>query len=436
MATVTFDKATRIYPGSTKPAVDALDIAIEDGEFLVLVGPSGCGKSTSLRMLAGLEDVNGGAIRIGDRDVTHLPPKDRDIAMVFQNYALYPHMSVADNMGFALKIAGVNKAEIRQKVEEAAKILDLTEYLDRKPKALSGGQRQRVAMGRAIVREPQVFLMDEPLSNLDAKLRVSTRTQIASLQRRLGITTVYVTHDQVEAMTMGDRVAVLKDGLLQQIDTPRNMYDKPANLFVAGFIGSPAMNLVEVPITDGGVKFGNSVVPVNREALKAATDKGDRTVTVGVRPEHFDVVEHGGAAAASSPRTPRTPRRPRRLGERRRGAGRRRLCLRQRRHRRRPEGPGRARERPPGAGEGRHTARRAAPRRDPCVLHVHRRAPVRLSTVRTPSRQRAPRYAAGPSSHDRSGPSVNPLPRKPHFLIPRKSDGMSSRHYRPLPSHA
>ncbi|WP_330458535.1 sn-glycerol-3-phosphate ABC transporter ATP-binding protein UgpC [Streptomyces sp. NBC_00820] len=300
MATVTFDKATRIYPGSTKPAVDGLDIAIEDGEFLVLVGPSGCGKSTSLRMLAGLEDVNGGAIRIGDRDVTHLPPKDRDIAMVFQNYALYPHMSVADNMGFALKIAGVSKAVIRQKVEEAAKILDLTEYLDRKPKALSGGQRQRVAMGRAIVREPQVFLMDEPLSNLDAKLRVSTRTQIASLQRRLGITTVYVTHDQVEAMTMGDRVAVLKDGLLQQVDSPRNMYDKPANLFVAGFIGSPAMNLVEVPITDGGVKFGNSVVPVGRDALSAAADRGDTTVTVGVRPEHFDVVELGGGAAAKS----------------------------------------------------------------------------------------------------------------------------------------
>ncbi len=300
MATVSFDKATRIYPGAEKPSVDALDIEIADGEFLVLVGPSGCGKSTSLRMLAGLEDVNSGAIRIGDRDVTHLPPKDRDIAMVFQNYALYPHMTVADNMGFALKIAGVPKAEIRQKVEDAAKILDLTQYLERKPKALSGGQRQRVAMGRAIVREPQVFLMDEPLSNLDAKLRVSTRTQIASLQRRLGITTVYVTHDQVEAMTMGDRVAVLKDGLLQQVDSPRNMYDRPANLFVAGFIGSPAMNLVEVPITDGGVKFGNSVVPVSREALQAASDKGDRAVTVGIRPEHLDVVELGGPAAAST----------------------------------------------------------------------------------------------------------------------------------------
>ncbi|WP_435974805.1 ABC transporter ATP-binding protein [Streptomyces sp. Qhu_M48] len=289
MASVTFDKATRVYPGATKPSVDQLDIEIADGEFLVLVGPSGCGKSTSLRMLAGLEDVNAGSIRIGDRDVTHLPPKDRDIAMVFQNYALYPHMTVADNMGFALKIAGVNKAEIRAKVEEAAKILDLTEYLDRKPKALSGGQRQRVAMGRAIVREPQVFLMDEPLSNLDAKLRVSTRTQIAGLQRRLGITTVYVTHDQTEALTMGDRVAVLKDGLLQQVDSPRNMYDRPANLFVAGFIGSPAMNLIEVPITDGGVKFGNSVVPVSRDAIAAASANGDTTVTVGVRPEHFDV---------------------------------------------------------------------------------------------------------------------------------------------------
>ncbi|MDT0343326.1 ABC transporter ATP-binding protein [Streptomyces litchfieldiae] len=296
MATVTYDKATRVYPGSEVPAVDQLDIQIADGEFLVLVGPSGCGKSTSLRMLAGLEDVNGGAIRIGDRDVTHLPPKDRDIAMVFQNYALYPHMTVAQNMGFALKIAGVNKADIRKKVEEAAKILDLTEYLDRKPKALSGGQRQRVAMGRAIVREPQVFLMDEPLSNLDAKLRVQTRTQIAGLQRRLGVTTVYVTHDQVEAMTMGDRVAVLKDGLLQQVDSPRNMYDKPANLFVAGFIGSPAMNLVEVPITDGGVKFGNSVVPVERTALTEAQNKGDTHVVVGCRPEHFAVVNGSGEA--------------------------------------------------------------------------------------------------------------------------------------------
>jgi len=289
MATVTFDKASRIYPGSTKPAVDQLDLAVGDGEFLVLVGPSGCGKSTSLRMLAGLEDVNAGRILIGDRDVTQLPPKDRDIAMVFQSYALYPHMTVADNMGFALKIAGINKAEIRQRVEEAAKILDLEQYLERKPKALSGGQRQRVAMGRAIVRKPQVFLMDEPLSNLDAKLRVQTRTQIASLQRRLGVTTVYVTHDQVEAMTMGDRVAVLKDGLLMQVGTPRDPYDHPNNVFVAGFIGSPAMNLLELPVTDGGVKFGDTVYPIDRTALSHAEGK----VTLGVRPEDLNLSERG-----------------------------------------------------------------------------------------------------------------------------------------------
>jgi len=289
MATVTFDKASRIYPGSTKPAVDQLDLAIEDGEFLVLVGPSGCGKSTSLRMLAGLEDVNAGRILIGDRDVTQLPPKDRDIAMVFQSYALYPHMTVADNMGFALKIAGVNKSEIKTRVDEAAKILDLTQYLERKPKALSGGQRQRVAMGRAIVRKPQVFLMDEPLSNLDAKLRVQTRTQIASLQRRLGVTTVYVTHDQVEAMTMGDRVCVLKDGLLQQVGSPRDLYDHPNNVFVAGFIGSPAMNLLQLPVADGGVKLGDHVHPVERSVLSGA---GDR-VTLGVRPEDLELSERG-----------------------------------------------------------------------------------------------------------------------------------------------
>ena len=290
MATVTFDKATRVYPGADKPSVDKLDLHVEDGEFLVLVGPSGCGKSTSLRMLAGLEDVNEGRILIGDRDVTNMQPKDRDIAMVFQNYALYPHMTVADNMGFALKIAGEPKDKIRTRVEEAAKILDLTEYLDRKPKALSGGQRQRVAMGRAIVREPQVFLMDEPLSNLDAKLRVQTRTQIAQLQRRLGVTTVYVTHDQVEAMTMGDRVAVLKDGLLQQVDTPRRMYDHPDNVFVAGFIGSPAMNLLQLQTVDGGVKFGDATVPVPRSALgEASADK----ITVGVRPEDLELSDTG-----------------------------------------------------------------------------------------------------------------------------------------------
>jgi len=289
MATVTFDEATRTYPGNPVPSVDKLNLDIADGEFLVLVGPSGCGKSTSLRMLAGLEEVNAGRIMIGDRDVTNLSPKDRDVAMVFQNYALYPHMSVADNMGFALKIAGVSKDEIAKRVKEAAKILDLEPYLERKPKALSGGQRQRVAMGRAIVRSPQVFLMDEPLSNLDAKLRVQTRTQIASLQRRLGVTTVYVTHDQVEAMTMGDRVAVLKDGLLQQCDTPRQMYDHPKNVFVAGFIGSPAMNLLELEVTDGGVKFGNAVLPIARTDLA----KAGRTVTVGVRPEDLVLADSG-----------------------------------------------------------------------------------------------------------------------------------------------
>jgi multiple sugar transport system ATP-binding protein len=290
MATVKFDEATRIYPGNDTPSVDKLNIDIADGEFLVLVGPSGCGKSTSLRMLAGLEEVNEGKIWIGDRDVTNLSPKDRDVAMVFQNYALYPHMSVADNMGFALKIAGVDKSEINKRVQEAAKILDLEPYLERKPKALSGGQRQRVAMGRAIVRQPQVFLMDEPLSNLDAKLRVQTRTQIASLQRRLGVTTVYVTHDQIEAMTMGDRVAVLKDGILQQCDTPRRMYDHPNNVFVAGFIGSPAMNLLDVPVVDGGVKLGTGTYPVAREHLK---DAHGQSVTMGVRPEDLNLTTEG-----------------------------------------------------------------------------------------------------------------------------------------------
>ncbi|MFI2103034.1 ABC transporter ATP-binding protein [Isoptericola sp. NPDC019693] len=290
MATVTFDHATRIYPGTERPAVDQLNLHVEDGEFLVLVGPSGCGKSTSLRMLAGLEDVNGGSILIGDRDVTDVQPKDRDIAMVFQNYALYPHMSVADNMGFALKIAGTPKAEIRQRVEEAAKILDLTEYLDRKPKALSGGQRQRVAMGRAIVRQPQVFLMDEPLSNLDAKLRVQTRTQIASLQRRLGVTTVYVTHDQTEALTMGDRIAVLKDGLLQQVGTPREMYDTPANVFVAGFIGSPAMNIATFKVDDGIAHVGAAKVPLERSVVEQITDADGGKITIGFRPEALDVV--------------------------------------------------------------------------------------------------------------------------------------------------
>ena len=290
MASVTFSKATRLYPGGTRPAVNAIDLLVKDGEFLVLVGPSGCGKTTTLRMLAGLEEVNEGNILIGDRDVTQVPPKDRDIAMVFQNYALYPHMTVAENMGFALKIAGVKKEERAARVLEAAKLLDLEPYLDRKPKALSGGQRQRVAMGRAIVRKPKVFLMDEPLSNLDAKLRVQTRTQIASLQRRLGVTTVYVTHDQVEAMTMGDRVAVMKDGVLQQVDTPRALYERPANVFVAGFIGSPAMNLLELKIVAGGVQFGTGSIKVDAAVLGKTKAK---TVTVGLRPEDLVLTTKG-----------------------------------------------------------------------------------------------------------------------------------------------
>src|SRR5919204_1944907 len=248
MAEVTFDNATRIYPGTDKPAVDALDLRIASGEFMVLVGPSGSGKTTALRMLAGLEDVDGGAVYIGAVDVTDVPPKRRDVAMVFQNYALYPYLTVAANIAFPLKIAHVKRSQRDRRVREVAELLGLTPYLDRKPGQLSGGQRRRVARGRAIIREPSVFLMDEPLSNLDAKLRVETRANIAALQKRLGTTTIYVTHDQVEAMTMGHRVAVLKDGLLQQVATPRELYERPANLFVAAFIGSPSMNLVEARI--------------------------------------------------------------------------------------------------------------------------------------------------------------------------------------------
>ncbi|WP_137145596.1 ABC transporter ATP-binding protein [Mycolicibacterium sp. CR10] len=290
MAQVSYQQVTKLYPGTDRAAVRNLDLDIHDGEFLVLVGPSGCGKSTSLRMLAGLEDVDYGSIRIGDRDVTAVPPKERDVAMVFQNYALYPHMTVAENMGFALKIAGMPGSDIATRVGEVAKILDLTEYLDRKPKALSGGQRQRVAMGRAIVREPQVFLMDEPLSNLDAKLRVQTRTQIAQLQRRLGTTTVYVTHDQVEAMTMGDRVAVLKGGLLQQCASPKELYEKPVNSFVAGFIGSPGMNLVTLDVADGHAGLGALQIPLERTVADAVTDN---RVILGVRPEAWTVSNDG-----------------------------------------------------------------------------------------------------------------------------------------------
>ena len=284
MASVVYSKVSRIYPGTTKPAIDGLELTVNDGELLVLVGPSGSGKSTALRMLAGLEEIDSGTVHIGDKDVTSVAPKDRDVAMVFQSYALYPHMSVAENMGFALKIAGVPKEERDHRVLEAAKLLDLEDYLDRKPKALSGGQRQRVAMGRAIVRQPQVFLMDEPLSNLDTKLRIATRTQISALQRRLGITTLYVTHDQGEAMTMGDRVAVLKDGKLQQVDTPKNIYNKPGNIFVAGFIGTPAMNFLSSSVNSGKVMLGSIEISVPTSIA---------TVTIGIRPEEFMPVSTG-----------------------------------------------------------------------------------------------------------------------------------------------
>ncbi len=287
MARVRYSAVTHRYPGADVPAVDNLDLDIANGEFLVLVGPSGCGKSTILRLLAGLESVESGHITIDDVDVTHLPPRARDVAMVFQNYALYPNMTVAQNMGFALRNAGMSRADTRQRVLEVANMLELTELLDRKPSKLSGGQRQRVAMGRAIVRRPRVFCMDEPLSNLDAKLRVSTRSQISRLQRRLGTTTVYVTHDQVEAMTMGDRVAVLKDGVLQQVDTPRALYDNPVNTFVATFIGAPAMNLIDAIVADGAVTLHDLSIPIPSQA------SAQNRVVIGVRPESWDVASAG-----------------------------------------------------------------------------------------------------------------------------------------------
>ncbi|MBW0019279.1 MAG: sn-glycerol-3-phosphate ABC transporter ATP-binding protein UgpC [Mycobacterium sp.] len=291
MATVRYSTVTHRYPGAETPSVHNLDLDIDDGEFLVLVGPSGCGKSTTLRMLAGLESVASGHITIDDVDVTRLPPRARDVAMVFQNYALYPNMTVAQNMGFALRNAGMPRADTRQRVLEVADMLELTELLDRRPSKLSGGQRQRVAMGRAIVRRPQVFCMDEPLSNLDAKLRVSTRSQISGLQRQLGTTTVYVTHDQVEAMTMGDRVAVLKDGVLQQVDTPRVLYDDPVNTFVATFIGAPAMNLIDATVANGVVKSPDLAIPVPRAAVD------HNRIVVGVRPESWDVASAGTPGA-------------------------------------------------------------------------------------------------------------------------------------------
>jgi multiple sugar transport system ATP-binding protein len=289
VAAVTYEEATRLYPGTPRPAVDKLNLSIENGELLVLVGPSGSGKSTALRMLAGLEPLDSGRILIGGDDVSTVRPRDRDIAMVFQNYALYPNLDVAQNMGFALKQQGVHKEERTKRVREVAKLLDLEPYLDRKPRNLSGGQRQRVAMGRAIVRHPQVYLMDEPLSNLDAKLRVQTRAELVELQNRLAVTTVYVTHDQVEAMTMGHRVAVLRDGELQQCDAPSTLYHEPANLFVAGFIGSPAMNMLPVSV-DGTIKVAGADIRIG-EAFG-----GERT-TIGFRPETVAIGSDGPIAA-------------------------------------------------------------------------------------------------------------------------------------------
>ena len=295
MATVTFDHVNKSY-GDVHVVKD-MNLAINDGEFMVLVGPSGCGKTTSLRMIAGLEEITSGELKIGDRVVNDVPPKDRDIAMVFQSYALYPHMTVRDNMAFGLKLRKLPKADIEKRVNEAAGILSLEKLLDRKPKELSGGQRQRVALGRAIVREPAVFLMDEPLSNLDAKLRVQTRAEIARLHQRMGTTFVYVTHDQVEAMTMGTRIAVMSDGILQQVGSPQTLYDTPANRFVAGFIGSPAMNFVEVTAWDGKLTGPDGWTLPIPSRLRTSVGTGNRKLIAGFRPEHLELKEAEGETA-------------------------------------------------------------------------------------------------------------------------------------------
>ncbi|MEV0698516.1 sn-glycerol-3-phosphate ABC transporter ATP-binding protein UgpC [Saccharopolyspora sp. NPDC050389] len=288
MAEIVLDKVTKRYPDGAL-AVNEVNLEIADGEFVILVGPSGCGKSTTLNMIAGLEDISGGELRIGGKRMNERAPKDRDIAMVFQSYALYPHMTVFENMAFPLRLAKVDSATVRQKVEEAAKILDLSKHLDRKPANLSGGQRQRVAMGRAIVRSPKAFLMDEPLSNLDAKLRVQMRTSVSKLQKRLGTTTVYVTHDQTEAMTLGDRVVVLRGGVVQQVGAPQHLYEHPANLFVAGFIGSPAMNFAPVELADGVLRGPLGDVPLS-DRIRTALESADapRELVLGIRPEHFE----------------------------------------------------------------------------------------------------------------------------------------------------
>ena len=303
MAPITLEKVTKVYPNGFE-AVHELDLDVADGEFMVLVGPSGCGKTTALRMVAGLEEITEGSLRIGARVVNDVEPKDRDIAMVFQNYALYPHMTVAQNIGYALKLRKMPKAEIKKKVTEAAELLGLTEWIDRKPAQLSGGQRQRVAMGRAIVREPSVFLMDEPLSNLDAKLRVQMRAEVARIQRRLGVATLYVTHDQVEAMTMGDRVAVLRAGVLQQCEKPQTLYDNPKNLFVAGFMGSPAMNLFEATVGEGAtsVLIGSQKIglPLTLHTARPGLRRyAGRSVVAGIRPEDLPVVKTDDAALGS-----------------------------------------------------------------------------------------------------------------------------------------